>query len=269
MREGILQKFKQDLLATLSDFEKESSGRHNRRPEISAAIVALEEYIDRAQNPLTLLNMIEVYIKNHLSGFLKSLAFRDEYKLRKRLLHIFEQPEYTLQSLSHSVYHESEIEKLSLYRLIAQLEERLKQLEREKEQEFRNHSGHSSQEFEELREKITVLEAREKEAQIKIEELENEKWLKEREAIALQSKVELLSEENSQLHEQCENLESDLEEMREENTRLKQGLHEKQTQQESLKITKKAAAHLVYQNNTKKVDPPPEENSEEERCSIM
>ena len=65
---------------------------------------AISEYIKLAENPLVLLNTLEVYIKNHLSGLLKSMPFRDQGQTKKEAVAIFLQPEYSLQSLSYTLY---------------------------------------------------------------------------------------------------------------------------------------------------------------------
>lgn len=212
MRKSILAQFKIDLYTALERFELNSGGRHNHRPDIVKALDTIEEYIHRAQNPLILLNTIETYIKNYLSGFFQSFFFRDEYQIKKHVLAILNQPEYSLQALSHALYHENEAERLSLYRLISQLEERLKNIESGREDtDLENTTQTHSSEFEDLRSKIKHLEACEQQAHQKISDLENEKWIKAREIIVLQAKIESLSNENNELQKRNKELQEKLE----------------------------------------------------------
>lgn len=245
MRKNILAQFKNDLRTAVENFEKENGGRHNRRLEVSKALDTLEEYIHRAHNPLILLNMIEIYIKNYLTGFLKSFFFRDEYQLKKHLQSILTQPEYSLASLSHSLYHENEVEKLGLYRLISQLEERLRSVESGKEDaSFESIEAHGSSDFDDLRAKISHLEEYEKQAHIKISDLENEKWIKEREIIELQAKIQWLSTENGKLQARNQALQEALDSIHPEHqkSREKNGLDPE-------KSVKKFSSQLIYQNN--------------------
>ncbi len=264
MRDSILANFKQNLTLALEHFEQESGGRHNRRSEISSAINTIEEYISRAQNPLILLNTLEIYIKNYLSGFFKALLFRDEYRLKKCLVEILLQPEYSIQSLSYTLWHEAEVEKLSLYRLISQLEERLRNVESEKEDASPEIAPINQIEFDDLRSKISYLEECEKQAHIKIVDLENEKWIKEREIIELHAKIELLTNENNKLKERHHAQQEDLKKIQSENQTLK-----KESSTSPEKFIKKTTPHLIYQNNSKPINAIADDSLHTESCRIV
>lgn len=265
MRESILKNFRTDLRKALENFERESGGRHNRRPEISEAMNTLDEYISRAQNPLILLNMVETYIQKNLSGLFKSLYFRDEYQLKKCLNVVLAKPEYSLSSLSHSLYHENETEKLQLYRLIAQLEERLRNIESGKEDlNVESVEPVSHSDFDDLRAKISHLEECERQAQIKISDLENKKWIDIREIIFLRAKIDLLSSENQKLKEIRETELEELRKVRQENQTLIEKIAAKPE-----KVIHKVAPQLVYQNQSKQIHSKQSEIQETGSCQIV
>jgi hypothetical protein len=246
MKDTILKEFKSELRKALTIFEKESGGRHHRRPEISSAIDTLCQYIDQTQNAIVLLNALNNFISEHLCGWLKSLPFRDESQLKNRILAVLHKPEFHIQSLCLTLYQESESEKLMLYKLVSKLEERLRQVENESCSENEMSRNPENQKgFEALREKIKILEKDQKNTEEKISDLESEKWLKEREVIILSQKVDCLSKENKTQADHIVDLEA-------ENAELKKKLAKAQLMQPETPekaLIAKSIPLLIYQNN--------------------